>query len=623
MTFLAPLALLGLVAALVPPLLHLFQRRQPPTLEFPAVRYLLQTEREAERKIRLQHLLLMLLRIAAVVLIVLAAARPVVPRDIGSAALHEPTALVLVLDNSLSAGAVTGGRLALDDLKARARETLRAARGSDAVWLVGADGIARRGSPAELLALVAAMRPSPRRLALAPAVRLAGRLVAGSGYARGEVHVLSDLQRSALEAAEEQEGVEGSRSEGVEGARTPLLIYHPAAVPPANLGVAGARPQPSLWLPGSGAVAAAIAGGPAATIAQVQLLLGERTGTRAVARPGATVTLGSPRAEPGWRVGTIELQPDELRGDDVRVFAVRVVAPAVVSAEPETTLGPFVARALEVLAENGQVRLEGPAGVAIGTSVRGAGPVIVLPPADPVQRGALNRALAAAGVAWRYGTSVTREDSLLAPLVPELAGARVRVRARLEAPALAPGDVLARAGGEPWLVRAGRVVLVGSRLVPEETSLPLGSAFVPFVSALVNRVARGEAGVLTAAPGDPVALPAAARALAAGDSVRTVDGGGVVSAPVDPGAYAVLAGRDTIAMLVVGADGRESLLERASGADVRRALGAHAAVTDDPRAYGARAFSGAGRSELTGWLLVVALAVLMIEGMMAAGWRRA
>jgi hypothetical protein len=153
MYFLQPLALFFLAAALVPPLLHLFQRRRPPDVTFPAVRYLRQTEREASRTIRLRHLLLLLLRVAAVALLALAAARPVVPKRVGVG--HEPTALALVLDHSLSSGAVAGGVRTFDDLAARARETLRAAQPSDALWLVGADGVARRGSREDLLAAVA------------------------------------------------------------------------------------------------------------------------------------------------------------------------------------------------------------------------------------------------------------------------------------------------------------------------------------------------------------------------------------------------------------------------------------------------------------------------------------
>ena len=118
MYFLQPLGLLLLGAALIPQLLHLFQRRRPPDVAFPAVRYLRQTEREALRTIRLRHVLLLLLRVAAVALVALAAARPVVPRQ---GAGHQPTAVVLVLDHSLSSGAVAGGVRAFDDLAARAR----------------------------------------------------------------------------------------------------------------------------------------------------------------------------------------------------------------------------------------------------------------------------------------------------------------------------------------------------------------------------------------------------------------------------------------------------------------------------------------------------------------------
>jgi len=43
--FAAPWVLLGLAAAALPLLLHLFARRQPPTIVFPATRYLAETAR--------------------------------------------------------------------------------------------------------------------------------------------------------------------------------------------------------------------------------------------------------------------------------------------------------------------------------------------------------------------------------------------------------------------------------------------------------------------------------------------------------------------------------------------------------------------------------------------------
>ena len=78
MTFVNPLALLGLAAAAIPALLHLLQRRVPPELDFPAVRYLTVAERESARRLKLRHLLLLILRTTLIVVIVLGAARPLV-----------------------------------------------------------------------------------------------------------------------------------------------------------------------------------------------------------------------------------------------------------------------------------------------------------------------------------------------------------------------------------------------------------------------------------------------------------------------------------------------------------------------------------------------------------------
>ena len=75
-SFAAPWALFGLAAALIPILLHLFARREPPTVEFPAVRYLSETARVHQRRLNLQHWLLLLARTLLIVLLVLAAAGP-------------------------------------------------------------------------------------------------------------------------------------------------------------------------------------------------------------------------------------------------------------------------------------------------------------------------------------------------------------------------------------------------------------------------------------------------------------------------------------------------------------------------------------------------------------------
>ncbi|MEA3245893.1 MAG: BatA domain-containing protein, partial [Gemmatimonadota bacterium] len=77
MTFLSPLALLLAAAVAVPLVLHLLRRRTGEHVEFPALRYLLRAQREFSRTLKLRNLLLMLIRVATVLALALAAARPV------------------------------------------------------------------------------------------------------------------------------------------------------------------------------------------------------------------------------------------------------------------------------------------------------------------------------------------------------------------------------------------------------------------------------------------------------------------------------------------------------------------------------------------------------------------
>ena len=104
--FLHPWALVGLLAAGIPILLHLLARSEPPTVVFPAVRYLITTTQEHQRRLKLQHLLLLAVRTLLIVALVLAAAGPTLPlRGVPG---HAPSALVLVVDNSPSSRG--GGR---------------------------------------------------------------------------------------------------------------------------------------------------------------------------------------------------------------------------------------------------------------------------------------------------------------------------------------------------------------------------------------------------------------------------------------------------------------------------------------------------------------------------------
>jgi hypothetical protein len=273
----------------------------------------------------------------------------------------------------------------------------------------------------------------------------------------------------------------------------------------------------------------------------------------------------------------------------------------------------FVAAACEVLEANRRIARGGE--VTLGRLGRGSS--IVQPPEDPAALGALNRALAARGVAWRYG----------APLIDPGAtdsGAlvgRVRVLRRYQLQSGESGrtGVLATVNGGPWLVRSGNVVLLGSRLDPAWTDLPVSAGFMPFMDALVNRLARGEVSLADGAPGDPIPLPDLVSEVRQGERDWRVEGGGVFR-PADPGAYYLLAGTDTVGAISANIDPRESLLAPATDRQVEQLWKGARIVSLG--AAGNAVFGSAARGDLRGPLLWAALALALAEVLLASLWRR-
>jgi len=589
--FLHPWALAGLVAAAVPLLLHLLARREPPTVVFPAVRYLITTTREHQRRLKLQHLLLLLLRTLLIVALVLAAAGPTLPhRGVGN---HAPSALVLVVDNSPSSGVVVGGASRLSQLQGAARRVLERATPDDALWLLAADGVPRRGDRRTLLDGVAALPVSPRRVDLGSALGLAGEVLAGESRP-GEIALLTDLQASAVSPADLQ---------------VPLVVGRPDEPPPRNVGIARLETGPQPWSADGGRLTVSLIGDSGAGT-PVTARVGNRPPRQALVHVGGAAVLPVAGLTAGWWEADAELDPDELRVDDSRVAVVRVAPVARVNWESASR---YVAAACEVLESNR--RIARGTEVTLGRLARGSS--IVMPPEDPAALGALNRALAARGVAWRYGAlRIEPATTDSGPLVGRL---RVLRRYALETGQSGRTGVLATVGGSPWLVRSADIVLLGSRLDPTWTDLPVSAGFMPFMDALVNRLARGEVSFADAAPGDPVVLPDLVSDVRQGERDWRVEGGGMFR-PGEPGAYYLLAGDDTVGAITANIDPRESPLAPASDAQARR-LWKNARLVSLGDVSDA-VFSRATRGDLRGLLLAAALLLALAEASLASLWRR-
>jgi hypothetical protein len=564
------------------------QKRDPPVREFPAIRYLEDATRDHRRRLRLRHLVLLAVRTGLVVALVLAAAGPVADRAV-PLGTHAPTATVVILDNSASSAAVIDGEATLDGLRAAARAVLEQATAADRLWLMPADGVARPGTAGDLLGRLDRVNPVPHRFDLGAAVRRGRALVAGSGRV-GEVIVLTDAQRTAV---------------GPDAGEVAVVVLRPSTPAPGNRAIDRLDPGPQPWGPEGGRLELVLASSDSAPV-PLTLEVDGQPSRDVLMATGIPVSERLRLGGTGWWLIRASLPADEMRLDDHRQAVIRVAPPAAVSWDPDDR---FLSAAFGVLEAEGRVRRG--SGVRLGSL--GPGASVVVPPADPALLGALNRSLGARGVPWRFGEvqlAPTRTDS--GALLPD----RIEVLRRVAIEAAGGGgEILATAGGEPWMVRAGDVVLLGSRLEPGWTALPTRAAFVPLLDALVTRVVHGQPPFPEAVVGDPVTLgPRVGAIQAAGAGPVAVEEGAPWTPPV-PGVFWLLAGRDTLGAITVVVDPRESALTRADD-DQLRAAWPGVRVADLDRAT-SLAFAAGGRGDLRPALLALALLLVIAESLIA------
>lgn len=139
MHFVNPLFLYGLLALVIPVLIHLFNFRRFRRIYFSNLRFLQEMQRKTKRQSELKHLLILFSRMLAIAALVLAFTRPYFPVE-GLETLQSPGNKVSIyLDNSFSMDAQSSEGLLLDVAKARALEIATGHKPSDRFQLLTND----------------------------------------------------------------------------------------------------------------------------------------------------------------------------------------------------------------------------------------------------------------------------------------------------------------------------------------------------------------------------------------------------------------------------------------------------------------------------------------------------
>ncbi len=202
MQFLFPAFLAALAALAIPIVIHLFYFRRFKKVYFTNVRFLKEVKEETSNRRRLRNLIVLLMRCAAIALLVLAFAQPFLPR--GANVRRGDHAVSLYLDNSFSMGSLSKEAPLLELAKKRARDIVQAYPASDRFQVLTNDFEGRDQrlvSKEEALSRIEDVRISPASRNLSKAL-LRQQQCLNTGKAEHKTaFVLSDYQRNVADVA--------------------------------------------------------------------------------------------------------------------------------------------------------------------------------------------------------------------------------------------------------------------------------------------------------------------------------------------------------------------------------------------------------------------------------------
>jgi hypothetical protein len=222
MTFVSPLLLAGTSLVVLPIVLHLLMQRKPKLVEFPALRFVAKRRQTSQRRLRMRHWLLLLLRMLLIVILAFALARPSLRRvGAGAGGQKAPVAAVLVFDTSKRMDFRFENRSRLEvaqelgvwllaQLPPESHVAVLDSRLAAAAFQVDLGSAKHR---IERLETVAAAQPLP--VVLCEALRLLGT----SELTRKEIYVFTDLAKTAWpgdDAARMQDRYRESTDVGVQ-----------------------------------------------------------------------------------------------------------------------------------------------------------------------------------------------------------------------------------------------------------------------------------------------------------------------------------------------------------------------------------------------------------------------
>ena len=358
LSFLSPLLLGGMALVAAPILLHLIMRRKPVPHPFPALRFLQERAVRNRRRLRLSHLLLLLLRIAAILLVALSLARPVLRGAGWLPDAEGPVAAAFVFDTAPRMALREGNRTRLERAAEMAGVLFGKLPPGSKVAVVDTSGTPAgfAATLAEAAARVERLDAATAILSLPAAIDQARRLLAGSNLERREVYVFTDCSHGAWDGAPITEAADES------GALGPAVLYVDVGADTVrNFAIESLELSGERLAAGTPLVVEVTitgAGAETARLVDLEMLAEDGRYVRRGVKPAtpmtgglATVAFEIGGLAPGSQQGRVVLDgSDDLAADDVRSFTVEVGPPGRVLVAAARPAGQTARLLVEALA---------------------------------------------------------------------------------------------------------------------------------------------------------------------------------------------------------------------------------------------------------------------------------
>ncbi|MBD3181309.1 VWA domain-containing protein [Candidatus Poribacteria bacterium] len=322
MSFINPLLMIGLLAAGIPLILHLWSRRQAKLVDFSHVQFLMSLRRKRIKRLRLKQILILIMRMLIVALIAMALARPILTSKWALAAGGDPnSSVVIVLDNSYSMGYETFEGTKFDIAKEKALNILSKLKSGDKASLIlmsdAPDVIFKQltSNIQQVMSTVEQSELSHKSTRVWSSMREAYSILNKSNHPYKRVYLISDLVENAWKEWINPEVESGSIDKivvrvGEEGKNHRIESISMSNIP-VGMGI-------------STNISAEIAGIDKSQEVTAELFIDNEKKSQTVVT-GDTVSFNHVFDSPGSHIGRIELTPDRLPLDDTRYFAVNVL----------------------------------------------------------------------------------------------------------------------------------------------------------------------------------------------------------------------------------------------------------------------------------------------------------